>query len=75
MDFMNLLGEIADNWLLVWLFSVFVIAAAWVFRPGSRALHEDAAQVPFREEELTCPGACPGCSCASGLSLSEEGAR
>ncbi|MEM8849066.1 MAG: cbb3-type cytochrome c oxidase subunit 3 [Pseudomonadota bacterium] len=64
MDFYSLAREFADSWALLFLFSFFVGAAIYVFRPGSKPLHDDAAQVPFREvDPMDCPNACPGCSC------------
>lgn len=47
----NLLREIADSWVLLALFIFFVGTWFWAFRPGSRSVHEDAAQVPFRHED------------------------
>ncbi|WP_298436383.1 cbb3-type cytochrome c oxidase subunit 3 [uncultured Jannaschia sp.] len=65
MDLYSLLREIADSWGLLALFAFFVFCAVWVFRPGSRPIHDDAAQVPFRETEpMACPNACPACTCA-----------
>ena len=66
MDLYSLLREFADSWALLALFTFFVGMALFVFRPGSRAIHADAASVPFREDDtpMTCTGACPGCSCA-----------
>ncbi len=51
MDTYSLLREIADSWVLLLLFVFFVGTWAWAFRPGSRALHRDAANVPFRHED------------------------
>jgi cytochrome c oxidase cbb3-type subunit 4 len=66
MEFQQLIREIAENSTLVWLFSFFVGMVIFILRPGSRAVHEDAAQVPLREREtLDCPNACPACSCAA----------
>ena len=33
------------------MFVFFVGAIAWAWRPGSRATHKDAADVPFRHED------------------------
>lgn len=41
----------ADSWGLLYMFIVFVIAVLWVFRPGSKKRAEEAAQVPFLEDE------------------------
>lgn len=65
MELYTLLREFADSWALLALFTFFLGMVVFVFRPGSRTLHDDAAQVPLREREsLTCPNACPACACA-----------
>lgn len=38
------LREFADSWALLALFTFFTGMIAWVFRPGSRRLHEEAAR-------------------------------
>jgi cytochrome c oxidase cbb3-type subunit 4 len=70
MDFYSIFREFADSWALLALFSFFVGSAIFVFRPGSRPIHDDAAQVPFREREpMGCANACPGCTCAAAPDL------
>lgn len=54
MDTYSIFREIADSWVLLLMFLFFVLTVLWVFRPGSRDLHKDAAQAPFRNDE---PGA------------------
>jgi cytochrome c oxidase cbb3-type subunit IV len=49
-DLYSLLREFADSWALLALLLLFVGVIVWVFRPGSRPLHDDAASVPFRNE-------------------------
>ena len=39
----------ADSWGLLYMFLIFVAVVAWVFRPGSKSMSEDAANIPFRE--------------------------
>ena len=39
----------ADSWGLLYMFLIFVAVVAWVFRPGSRSVGQDAANIPFRE--------------------------
>ncbi|WP_375255484.1 cbb3-type cytochrome oxidase subunit 3 [Yoonia sp.] len=51
MENTSLLTQMADNWLLLWLFTMFVVAVLWAFRPGSRAVHEETANIPFRNED------------------------
>ena len=51
MDIYSLLREFADSWALLALFLVFGGVVLWAFRPGSRAVHEDVAQIPFRHDD------------------------
>ena len=37
--------------MLLMLFTVFVGVALWAFRPGSKALHRDTADIPFRHDD------------------------
>ncbi|WP_306259085.1 cbb3-type cytochrome c oxidase subunit 3 [Pararhizobium sp. IMCC21322] len=41
----------ADSWGLLYMFVIFVIAVLWTFRPGSKKHSEDAARIPFNEDE------------------------
>ena len=47
----NILREIADSWVLLALFAFFIGVVVWAFRPGSRAVHKDTANIPFRHED------------------------
>jgi len=47
----HIFREIADSWVLLAMFVFFVGAILWAWRPGSRATHRDAADVPFRHED------------------------
>ena len=49
-DLYSLLREFADSWVLLSLVLFFIGAVVWAFRPGSRPAHDDAANVPFRNE-------------------------
>ncbi len=51
----SLLRAFADSWMLLVLFGVFVGMVIWVFRPGSRRLHADTAQIPFRNDDKPAP--------------------
>ena len=51
MDIYSILREFADSWALLALFVVFAIVVIWAFRPGSRTVHADIAQIPFRHED------------------------
>jgi cytochrome c oxidase cbb3-type subunit 4 len=47
----HILREIADSWVLLGLFLFFVGLFFWAWRPGSRPVHDDAANVPFRHDD------------------------
>ena len=49
-DTYTILREFADSWMLLALTGVFLGVIAFAFRPGSRAIHDDAARAIFREE-------------------------
>lgn len=57
MDTYSLLRQFADSWALLALVLIFVGVIAWVFRPGSRRLHDDAANSIFRNERRPAPAA------------------
>lgn len=63
MDTYSILRQLADSWFLLAMFCFFVGAILWVFRPGSRGLHDDASQIPLREisPKAACSGTCKGC--------------
>ena len=48
----DFLRSLADSWALLILFVIFLGVIVWAFRPGSRALHKDIADIPFRNDEL-----------------------
>jgi cytochrome c oxidase cbb3-type subunit 4 len=54
MDY-HILREFADSWVLLSLFGVFLVAIIWAFRPGSRKVHDDIANIPFRHEDKPAP--------------------
>ena len=42
------LRHLADSWALLLMFAFFVAIVLFVFRPGSKAIYEDAAQIPLK---------------------------
>ena len=50
-DTYSIFRQIADSWVLLAMFLFFLAVVAWVFRPGSRGVHEDTADIPFRHED------------------------
>ena len=72
MDTYSFLRQLADSWVLLLMTAFFVGAIIWAFRPGSRALHDDIANIPFRNETIAnetitpaCENDCVGCTCGS----------
>ena len=55
METYTLLREFADSWMLLVLFCFFVGIWFWVMRPGSNALHDDAKNMIFRNDERPAP--------------------
>ncbi len=51
MDTYSFMRQVADSWGMLFLFSVFIFVVFWAFRPGSRKVHEDIANIPFRNED------------------------
>lgn len=51
MDLYSLLREFADSWMLLFLFSFFVLVVAWVFRPSSKRDYSETSDIPFRYED------------------------
>lgn len=50
-DTYSIFREIADSWVLLAMFAFFIGVVVWAFRPGSRRVHEDTANIPFRHED------------------------
>ncbi|MBR9863471.1 MAG: cbb3-type cytochrome c oxidase subunit 3 [Rhodobacteraceae bacterium] len=66
MDTYSFLRELADSWFLLAMFCFFIGAILFLFRPGSRKMHEDASRIPLRESlspvvPRGCAGNCPDC--------------
>lgn len=51
MDTYSLMREFADSWALLLLTALFLGVFVWAWRPGSRALHDDAANSIFRHDK------------------------
>ena len=68
-DTYSILRYFADSWMLLTLTGIFAGVCFWAYRPGSRALHDDAANTIFRDAAEPprvpgCANACPDCTCA-----------
>ncbi len=59
MDSYSLLRQFADSWALLALVAVFLGVVVWAFRPGSRSLHRDVANIPFRHDDKPAPAEEP----------------
>lgn len=57
MDTYSLLRQFADSWMLLALTLIFVGVIVWAFRPGSRRLHQDAAESIFHDHDQAPAGA------------------
>lgn len=45
------LRQFADSWGLFAMVTVFVVLAAWPFRPGAKSANEEAARIIFRDDD------------------------
>jgi cytochrome c oxidase cbb3-type subunit 4 len=50
MDTYTAMRHFADSWGLLAMALFFVGAAVFAFRPGSRKLADEAAQIPLKDE-------------------------
>jgi cytochrome c oxidase cbb3-type subunit 4 len=50
MDY-NTFRHMADSWGLVYLTILFVGIVLFTFRPGSKKIADDTAQIPLREDD------------------------
>ena len=48
----DFLRELADSWALLALTLIFLGIVVWAFRPGSRELLKDIANIPLRNDEI-----------------------
>ena len=50
MELYTLLREFADSWALLALMGLFVGIVLYTYRRSGRHLHDDSAQIPFRND-------------------------
>jgi cytochrome c oxidase cbb3-type subunit 4 len=50
METYTAMRHFADSWGLLAMALFFVAAAVFVFRPGSRRLADEAAQIPLKDD-------------------------
>ena len=51
MDTYSFLREIADSWVLLLMVLFFLGVIVWAWRPGSKSIHADASDIPFRHDK------------------------
>ena len=54
MDY-NEFRHFADSWGLVYLLAIFLFVMAFVFRPGSRRIYDNASKIPFDDPSQDRP--------------------
>ena len=52
MDTYSFLRQLADSWVLLAMTVFYIAAIVWAFRPGSKAVHEDIANIPLRNDTM-----------------------
>lgn len=72
MDTYSFLRELADSWVLLAMTVFYLGAIIWAFRPGSRAVHDDIANIPFRNDARPCDKSCADCACSKLSNLTDE---
>jgi cytochrome c oxidase cbb3-type subunit 4 len=51
METYSILREFADSWMLLFLFTFFMMVILWVFRPGAKADYQETSTIPFRHAD------------------------
>lgn len=51
MELYTLLRAFADSWFLLAMTLFYLGVIFWAFRPGSRATHDEIAQIPLRDDD------------------------
>jgi cytochrome c oxidase cbb3-type subunit 4 len=51
MELYTILRAFADSWMLLAMTLFFFGVVLFTFRPGSRAVHRDISEIPFRHED------------------------
>lgn len=78
METYSILREFADSWFLLAMTSFFIGTILWAFRPGSRSVHQDTADIPFRNETAVsddCNNMCDDCACNKAVMTKLEVAK
>jgi cytochrome c oxidase cbb3-type subunit 4 len=75
MEHYSFLRGMADSWGLLAMMLFFIGAIAILFRPGARAMHEDAASIPLRDDAIDRRVGDPETATNKDNSLESEGAK
>lgn len=51
METYTFLRQLADSWVMLAMLLLFLGMIVFLFRPGSRQIHDAAAEVPFAHED------------------------
>ena len=62
MDTYSFLRHFADSWMLVLMVAYFVGVVLFAVRPGSRKVHDEAANSIFRNDKRPAAGVAEGSS-------------
>jgi cytochrome c oxidase cbb3-type subunit 4 len=60
METYTALRSFADSWHLLFMFCFFVGMVFFLFRPGSTRLHDESANMIFRNDDRPAPAEQPG---------------
>ncbi|MEM6406792.1 MAG: cbb3-type cytochrome c oxidase subunit 3 [Pseudomonadota bacterium] len=64
METYSVLREFADSWFLIAMFAFVIGTWVFAFWPSLQSARDDAASIPFREDETsTCSMDCANCAC------------
>lgn len=75
METYTFLRQLADSWVLLIMTGVFLGVIGWAFRPGSRAMHDDAANIPFRYDDMEPSDAVSSETCPDAPGATPEGPK
>ena len=54
-DTFTFLAVLSRSWAMLAMMAIFIGVVFWAFRPGSRDVHRDTADIPFRYEDKPAP--------------------
>lgn len=72
MDTYSFLRQLADSWVLLGMTVFYIAAILWAFRPGSRAVHDEIANIPLRNDTAPCAKNCDDCECEPAVDFSPK---